>query len=1552
NSLGIDPDTNCDACIDTDFPQSGANLVVSQIDGDDFYTAGQTTTYTITITNIGPEVATNVEISDLVPAGIDPVNFNWDFNTGAETGSGDFNTTLPQIAVNETVTLVITVDVPSSFDQNTNIVNEVVVTSDTLDPIPGCDTCVDINEPSPLADLSVSINDQQATYLNDSEVTYTITIANNGPSDALNVLVEYILPTGVSQISWSNSLGDFGSGSLSQTLPSVAAGDVIIYQVTIQVPVNFSTNANTVNLISTVNVTTDTPDITPGCTQCVDTDTPRPRHITVSTINDPSPGLFQYTVEQLVEDVLIDSDCADVSNFTSSAQCGIGYFHANNSSFQFESGMVLRCGNVTQTQGHWGGNPNQTPNICSLTGDADLVAITGINNLNDTSFVKFNFTPLTNSFSFNFIFASNEYGQFQCGFADVFAFILTDITTGVSTNLAVIPGTTTPVNVLNIKDGNYNGNCPSENIELIDTYHIASTVPPIIPAPPVAQTNMNMVAYTVPLTASATVIPNNPYSIKLVIGDNLDSAYDSAVFIEAGSFNVGNANIEGTGVFAGLPLDYTIAENTALCDGDCRTIQAGSSPIASANYEWLLNGVTIEGADTFELDVCEEGEYTVIVSIGDNIDGCLQTDTILVEVYPSPALGEPEDIVSCTEFFDLTTQEELMANGNVVDFVSYHESFQDAIDGFPLIEDPFNYVGNDGDTIYASLFIQDANCPNILSFQIFTETCNFDYPSPAPLAVCDDVSNDGFEFFDFTVIDILGDNDLDPNTNVVSYHNSEEDATNNENPILDFQNYNGTNETIYIRVQSTENPDVYGLTSFDLIVIPLPTPPSLDDVTVCDEYILPDLAGENLIINPDFSDGNTDFTTDYIFHTPVNPNTSQGVYGIVNNSQAWFNPFGNCTDHTTGSGLMMVVDGSVSNGGNDKIWCQTVAVEPNQDYTFSYWIQTVALPNPANIQVRINGAVVGANLAPNSLCNWIQHSYTWNSGTNNTAEICLYDTVLVANGNDFALDDFSFIQNSIPFYTGSEASGQVFQSGDIVTSTTTFFIYEESDTTPNCWQETSFTVTVNNTPSIDDPEDVTVCDQYVLPELTIGGDYYTAPNGGGTMLSAGDVIDVSQNIYVYEETATTPNCFSENEFSVTINVTPQVDVLEDVTLCDSYTLPVLTVGDYYTLADGAGTMLNAGDVITATQTLFIYAETATTPNCFTESSFTVTINETPVVDELEDVFLCESDGGYTLPILNEGNYFTDANGGGTQLNAGDLITTSQVIYIYAETATIPNCTDESSFEVTISSVPVLTEPSAFTVCDNNNDGFGVFDITSIYPSISSEPNLVFTVHETEDDAIANENAISNPGAYANININTQVVHIRVTEIGGNGCPAFTTLQLIVTPRPVLNLNIIDFELCDVTNSGDETEPFILNNHINAITNGQIGLTVAFYESAADAANETNPIAGDVGYDNTSNPQEIWTRVTNTSGCFTIGSFELLVNPVPVILDPLPLEICSVNGNLTQGLFDLTVKNNEITQAVPSYIVSYYVTEAQAISANNPLPTNYTGNNGQTVFVRV
>ncbi|MEM0542989.1 lamin tail domain-containing protein, partial [Flavobacterium sp. j3] len=167
-----------------------------------------------------------------------------------------------------------------------------------------------------------------------------------------------------------------------------------------------------------------------------------------------------------------------------------------------------------------------------------------------------------------------------------------------------------------------------------------------------------------------------------------------------------------------------------------------------------------------------------------------------------------------------------------------------------------------------------------------------------------------------------------------------------------------------------------------------------------------------LITNGNFSAGNTGFNSDYQFLTVTIPAGAQRTYGIVTNSNAWFPGFASCTANG-GTGNMMVVDGSNLNAGNDRVWFQTIPVVPGQNYTFSYWIQTVATPNPANIDVVINGTSIGTALAPATSCNWVQRSYVWNSGASSTAQIVMFNRTTSSAGNDFALDDISFTTTAV-----------------------------------------------------------------------------------------------------------------------------------------------------------------------------------------------------------------------------------------------------------------------------------------------------------------------------------------------------------------------------------------------------------------------------------------------------------------------------------------------------------------------------------------------------------
>uniref|UniRef100_UPI0037C010D9 Ig-like domain-containing protein n=1 Tax=Flavobacterium macrobrachii TaxID=591204 RepID=UPI0037C010D9 len=167
----------------------------------------------------------------------------------------------------------------------------------------------------------------------------------------------------------------------------------------------------------------------------------------------------------------------------------------------------------------------------------------------------------------------------------------------------------------------------------------------------------------------------------------------------------------------------------------------------------------------------------------------------------------------------------------------------------------------------------------------------------------------------------------------------------------------------------------------------------------------------NLITNGDFSSGNTGFLSDYQFLTTTTPVGAQKTYGIVNNSNSWFPSFSSCLDHS-GTGAMMVVDGSTTNAVNDLVWGQTVLVNGSTNYQFSFWLQTVATPNPASIKVVINGVSVGTFVAPSTTCNWVNYSVTWNSGASSSANIQIFDLTTTASGNDFAIDDITFTYNN------------------------------------------------------------------------------------------------------------------------------------------------------------------------------------------------------------------------------------------------------------------------------------------------------------------------------------------------------------------------------------------------------------------------------------------------------------------------------------------------------------------------------------------------------------
>ncbi len=172
------------------------------------------------------------------------------------------------------------------------------------------------------------------------------------------------------------------------------------------------------------------------------------------------------------------------------------------------------------------------------------------------------------------------------------------------------------------------------------------------------------------------------------------------------------------------------------------------------------------------------------------------------------------------------------------------------------------------------------------------------------------------------------------------------------------------------------------------------------------------LLSSNLIANGDFSSGSTGFTSDYVVGTggTWGPLSAEGTYMVSNNPTATHSNFPNFGDHTSGTGNMMVVNGSGI--ANTSVWCQTITILPNTNYNFSTWVTTCVasgIPEVAKLQFAINGVLLGSVFSPTlAPGQWTQFSAAWNSGSNTTATICIENQNTVLSGNDFALDDIFF----------------------------------------------------------------------------------------------------------------------------------------------------------------------------------------------------------------------------------------------------------------------------------------------------------------------------------------------------------------------------------------------------------------------------------------------------------------------------------------------------------------------------------------------------------------
>jgi gliding motility-associated-like protein len=547
-----------------------------------------------------------------------------------------------------------------------------------------------------------------------------------------------------------------------------------------------------------------------------------------------------YNAQQLVENVLVNSSCANVSNSKATGdnivpigQNSYGYFTNAGASFPFTEGVLLSTSYAKKSIGPFSTNPvniTGNDNDSGWVGDADLNQAIGISTSVTATVLEFDFIPLTNFLSFDYIFASIEYNDTgSCSFTDGFAFLIKENISGsVYVNLAVIPGTQLPVSSTNIRptippSGNNIG-CPSVNPEYFNGFN-NSTSP------------INYAAQTVVMNSQTAVVAGKSYHIKLVIANDKNEYYDSAVFLKAGSFapkiNLGPDQL---------------ASSNPICYGETFTIDTKFP--ATYNFKWFKDGALISGETSPILNVTLNGTYKVEVLFTPAT--CMATDEIRIEFAPEiilsdTTLAECDDNGDGITIFNLTKIDNLIKNNNAaLSPVVYYESLTLAQTKTNPILNPSAYQNK---LAVATLFARVSNTFGCVNYaQVSLVIANNSIATQNPISTCDgDAIQDGLYQFNLNAQVSPQIISSTPPGMLVEYYSNTTDAIVQKNSLPNiFKNSIPNQQIIYFRI--VNGPNCFGIAPITLKVNAF-NPPNFQDetISICDGF------SANLTVSPSYS---------------------------------------------------------------------------------------------------------------------------------------------------------------------------------------------------------------------------------------------------------------------------------------------------------------------------------------------------------------------------------------------------------------------------------------------------------------------------------------------------------------------------------------------------------------------------------------------------------------------------------------------------------------------------------------------------------------------------
>ena len=1235
--------------------------------------------------------------------------------------------------------------------------------------------------------------------------------------------------------------------------------------------------------------------------------------------------------QNLIENNLIQG-CVEVSNISSPSNGNVvglgsfGYFERGASNFPFENGIVLTtgdanaAGNAEITEILNDGNDNWTT-------DPDLEAVLGVTGTLNATSIEFNFVSISNQIQFNYILASEEYfANFPCQYSDGFAFLIREANSGNPyVNIALVPGTSTPVNTNTVHD-EIAGFCAASNEQYFEGYSLGDT---------------NYNGRTTILSASASIQPNVEYQIKLIIADQTDENYDSAVFIQGNSFDDS----------VDLGEDFSTCASEVTLDGDLGNPQA--------TYSWYFNDTIIPGADQTTYTVQQSGNYRVVIEIPLAAGTCTIEDDINIAISSTQSSDPISDYNLCDdpsndgiETFDLSTKtSEVLASVPPSNYtVTYHFSSTAAQNGINPITGPIQNISNP-DIIYVRI---EDNSNGCLAFSTINLIVN-PLPTitdPTPLEVCDDQTPDGFTTID---LNIKNDEITNGQTNlIVSYHTSAAEAASGINPLpMPYVNTN-TNEQVFVSVRDPQTGCI-STTTLDISVIDNPiinTEPQYIDACDSDH------------------DGFANFDI-----TTVIPDILQGLTGVSTSFHVSYN------DALSGSNPIA----NPNNFANTISEVQIVYIRVESDITgcasvTPIELHTNLLLTATNIYDVTRCDIDNDNMVDINLSS-LEVNFINDLPFNITIEFYLTE-----EDRDNQVNP---LDKSVPFFPTSNP--QTIYIG--LTSPTCYDVAEfEILIIPI----TEFPGIEDQTVCDEDQDGLTTIDLSQFDVLVTDGQddfvvsYFLteddAENNINALPNFYTNITNPYTVFTRIESTDTGCADTDNSFEITILEAPETTVPADMVICDDdldgfYIVNLLDVIpdivsdttdriiSFYNTQDDANNannpILNEDSYNALTESIFVRVENSLT-GCYSTETLNIIVNTLPVFTAISNYRICEdsSDGfaGFTfntkdVEILNGQTgkqvlYYLNQNDADNRVNAIDKdvayqnTSNPQTIIVRVENLTDQNCYDTTSFTIEVGTNPVFVQPNDWFVCDDiSNDGFESFDFTTKIAEIEQgiTEDLTITFYTSQFNA---ENSIDALPLQFTNTANPQTIFVQIDN--GTICNSITSFELNVLQVPQVNASI-PLTSCDVDYDG-LTEFDLTDAEFDILDVRQDDIVITYFGNFEDAEADINVIPDPESYTNISNPQTVYIKVFNTiSNCYSLVPIDLIVNTPPAINDFQSYDICDNDSNS----FDLLTINDVLVNDTNGVLFSYFSTEADAMADQNAISTDYTYlTNNDVIYVRV